>query len=143
MHEAGRVDRARNLPLYWRVVLTNGLVFVVGTAALALSPATVSSRVLLSEAVVLAVGLTVILTTNALLLRRSLAALDRLTRKMHSVDLLRPDARLPETGTGTVADLVRSLKTVERHRANILRKLGMRDRTQLTRYAIRAGLIEP
>ena len=36
-----------------------------------------------------------------------------------------------------------SLKTVERHRANILRKLGMRDRTQLTRYAIRAGLIEP
>jgi DNA-binding NarL/FixJ family response regulator len=36
-----------------------------------------------------------------------------------------------------------SLKTVERHRANILGKLGMRDRTQLTRYAIRAGLIEP
>ena len=36
-----------------------------------------------------------------------------------------------------------SPKTVERHRANILAKLGMRDRTQLTRYAIRAGLIEP
>jgi DNA-binding NarL/FixJ family response regulator len=36
-----------------------------------------------------------------------------------------------------------SVKTVERHRANILGKLGMRDRTQLTRYAIRAGLIEP
>ena len=36
-----------------------------------------------------------------------------------------------------------SVKTVERHRANILQKLGMRDRTQLTRYAIRAGLIEP
>ena len=36
-----------------------------------------------------------------------------------------------------------SKKTVERHRANILAKLGMRDRTQLTRYAIRAGLIEP
>jgi DNA-binding NarL/FixJ family response regulator len=39
--------------------------------------------------------------------------------------------------------LVISLKTVERHRANILQKLGMRDRTELTRYAIRAGLIEP
>ena len=39
--------------------------------------------------------------------------------------------------------LVISLKTVERHRENILAKLGMRDRTQLTRYAIRAGLIEP
>jgi DNA-binding NarL/FixJ family response regulator len=36
-----------------------------------------------------------------------------------------------------------SIKTVENHRANILSKLGMRDRTQLTRYAIRAGLIEP
>ncbi|MFT4263573.1 MAG: response regulator transcription factor [Nocardioides sp.] len=36
-----------------------------------------------------------------------------------------------------------SAKTVERHRANILAKLGMRDRTQVTRYAIRAGLIEP
>ena len=36
-----------------------------------------------------------------------------------------------------------SPKTVERHRANILAKLGMRDRTHLTRYAIRAGLVEP
>jgi DNA-binding NarL/FixJ family response regulator len=34
-------------------------------------------------------------------------------------------------------------KTVEKHRANILARLGMRDRTELTRYAIRAGLIEP
>jgi DNA-binding NarL/FixJ family response regulator len=39
--------------------------------------------------------------------------------------------------------LVISVKTVERHRANILEKLGMRDRTELTRYAIRAGLVEP
>lgn len=36
-----------------------------------------------------------------------------------------------------------SHRTVERHRANVLAKLGMRDRTELTRYAIRAGLIEP
>jgi DNA-binding NarL/FixJ family response regulator len=36
-----------------------------------------------------------------------------------------------------------STKTVERHRANILARLGMRDRTELVRYAIRAGLIEP
>jgi len=36
-----------------------------------------------------------------------------------------------------------SVKTVERHRANLLHKLGLRDRLQLTRYAIRAGLIEP
>ena len=35
-----------------------------------------------------------------------------------------------------------SVKTVERHRANLLQKLGLRDRLELTRYAIRAGLIE-
>ena len=33
-------------------------------------------------------------------------------------------------------------KTVESHRANLLRKLGMRDRVELVRYAIRRGLIE-
>jgi DNA-binding NarL/FixJ family response regulator len=39
--------------------------------------------------------------------------------------------------------LVLSIKTVESHRANLLSKLGMRDRVDLTRYAIRRGLIEP
>jgi DNA-binding NarL/FixJ family response regulator len=39
--------------------------------------------------------------------------------------------------------LVISDKTVERHRANILDKLGMRDRVDLTRYAIRRGLTQP
>ncbi|OON77392.1 response regulator [Streptomyces tsukubensis] len=39
--------------------------------------------------------------------------------------------------------LVISVKTVERHRANMLHKLGLKDRLELTRYAIRAGLIEP
>lgn len=39
--------------------------------------------------------------------------------------------------------LVISAKTVERHRANLLQKLGLRDRVELTRYAIRTGLIEP
>ena len=35
-----------------------------------------------------------------------------------------------------------SRRTVERHRENVLAKLGMRDRIQLTRYAIRRGLID-
>lgn len=36
-----------------------------------------------------------------------------------------------------------SEKTVENHRANAMKKLGMRDRVELVRYAIRQGLIEP
>jgi DNA-binding NarL/FixJ family response regulator len=38
--------------------------------------------------------------------------------------------------------LVISPKTVERHRANVLEKLQMRDRVEVTRYAIREGLVE-
>jgi DNA-binding NarL/FixJ family response regulator len=41
------------------------------------------------------------------------------------------------------SELFISVKTVERHRQNILGKLGMSDRVELTRYAIRRGLIQP
>ena len=39
--------------------------------------------------------------------------------------------------------LVLSPKTVDRHRANVLEKLGLHNMAELTRYAIRAGLVEP
>jgi DNA-binding NarL/FixJ family response regulator len=46
--------------------------------------------------------------------------------------------------TRQIAELLHlSEKTVENHRANAMRKLGMRDRVELVRYAIRRGLIEP
>jgi DNA-binding NarL/FixJ family response regulator len=47
-----------------------------------------------------------------------------------------------QTNREIASELTISEKTVERHRANILGKLGMRDRVELTRYAIRRGLIE-
>jgi DNA-binding NarL/FixJ family response regulator len=47
------------------------------------------------------------------------------------------------TSKEIAAMLVISIKTVDRHRTNMLEKLGMRDRVGLTRYAIRRGLIEP
>lgn len=36
-----------------------------------------------------------------------------------------------------------SEKTVENHRARAMKKLGLRDRVELVRYAIRRGLVEP
>lgn len=43
-----------------------------------------------------------------------------------------------------IADILSiSLKTVDRHRTNLLEKLNMNDRVQVTRYAIRTGLVEP
>jgi DNA-binding NarL/FixJ family response regulator len=47
------------------------------------------------------------------------------------------------TGKEIAAILSISERTVERHRANVLEKLGLRDRVALTLYAVRHGLVEP
>ena len=47
------------------------------------------------------------------------------------------------TSEEIAATLFISQKTVEHHRAHILEKLQMRNRVELTRYAIRRGLVEP
>jgi DNA-binding NarL/FixJ family response regulator len=63
-----------------------------------------------------------------------------LTPREREVVALVADAR---TTNQIALELGISPRTVERHRENILAKLGMRDRVELTRYAIRRGLIEP
>jgi len=96
------------LPLYCRVCLINGALFVAGMLVLALTPATVSVRVLVSEAIALAIGVSAILIANALLLRSVLRPLDRLTAIMPDVDLLRPGQRLPVPAQGAVRSLIES-----------------------------------
>jgi two-component system sensor histidine kinase UhpB len=98
--------------LFWRVCLINGAVFAAGTAVLAASPATVSAPVLATEAVVLAVGLGAMLLANGVLLRATLAPLDRLRYLMEDVDLLRPGQRLPDSGYGAVSDLIASFNAM-------------------------------
>lgn len=103
-----RTGRTPVTALFWRLFLLNGLVFVAGAGVLVLSPATVSTPVSVREVSVLIVGLALMLTVNAVLLRASLRPLDGLTALMERVDLLRPGERLAVSGNGNVAHLIRT-----------------------------------
>lgn len=98
--------------LFRRVFLINGLIFTLGTLILALSPASVSSRIKLTEIPVLVVGLAIILTANALLLRSSLAPLDRLAASMRRVDPPKRSDRVDDRGTGDLHHLIASFNTM-------------------------------
>ncbi|WP_232679387.1 sensor histidine kinase [Nocardioides sp. R-C-SC26] len=96
------------MPLFWKVVLVNGAVFCVGTIALVLSPVSVSRDPVSSEVLVLAVGLTAVLATNAVLLRRPLGQIDRVVREMAATHAPTDGQRLAEPrGEGPDALLVR------------------------------------
>lgn len=103
--DAVRRTREKASPLAWRIFLVNAAVFALGTAGLALSPATVSRPIALPEAAVLIAGFAAILVVNLVLVRRSLTPLERLTGLMRRVDLLRPGQRLEVTGPAEVREL--------------------------------------
>jgi two-component system sensor histidine kinase UhpB len=94
--------------LFWRVFAMNAVVFALGTAALAFTPATVSFPLALTEAIVLLVGLLAMLLANAFLLRLSFSPLAGLVSLMERIDLLRPGQRLPTSGPREVAEVVDS-----------------------------------
>ena len=96
------------MALFWRIFVLNAVVLGAATALLLWTPVTVSVPVLLTEAVVLIGGLAVMLVANAVLLRVGLAPLERVTRRMATVDLLRPGQRLSVRGDGGVPNLVRA-----------------------------------
>jgi two-component system sensor histidine kinase UhpB len=93
------------MPFVWRIFLVNSAILAAATVALAFSPATVSFPIALAEGIVLTLGLIAILLVNLLLVRRSFAPLERLTRLMRSVDLLRPGQRVEVTGPEEVREL--------------------------------------
>ena len=82
------------MTLLWRVALINAGVLGLALAALALSPATVSARVSLTELGVLAAGAAALLVVNVVALRRVFAPLSELTALMRRVDPLRPGQRI-------------------------------------------------
>jgi two-component system, NarL family, sensor histidine kinase UhpB len=97
------------MTLLQRVVAGNALVVLVGALILAVSPATVSSRVTAGEVALLAAGVAAAVAANALLMRRALAPLRALADEMAAVDPLRPaPPRRPRTGPAEVATLGRA-----------------------------------
>jgi two-component system sensor histidine kinase UhpB len=74
--------RAVQRPLWWRVVAVNLVIFAVGTAALVLSPATVSARPLASEVVVLLLGVAVMTAATALVVRSMVRPFDQLVHRL-------------------------------------------------------------
>jgi two-component system, NarL family, sensor histidine kinase UhpB len=104
----GGEERGLAVSLFWRIFVLNAVVLAAATALLLWAPVTVSVPVLFTEALVLLGGLAVMLVANAVLLRVGLAPLDRLTRRMATVDLLRPGQRLSVDGQGGVSQLIRA-----------------------------------
>ncbi|MBO8203445.1 HAMP domain-containing sensor histidine kinase [Streptomyces smyrnaeus] len=103
------------MSLFWRIFGLNALVLGTATALLLWAPVTVSVPVLLTEALILVGGLAVMLVANGALLRWGLAPLDRLTKLMTTVDLLRPGQRLPVPGARggeEVAELIRTFNAM-------------------------------
>ncbi|GGO47616.1 histidine kinase [Streptomyces daqingensis] len=100
------------MSLFWRIFSLNAAVLTVATAMLLLGPVTVSTPVLLTEALVLSAGLGSMLVANGVLLRLGLAPLQRLTRAMTTTDLLRPRPRPAVAGQGEIPDLIRTFNTM-------------------------------
>jgi two-component system, NarL family, sensor histidine kinase UhpB len=144
---AGDMKRARSpaAALVRRVVLINGLIFTLGTLILALSPATVSARIKLTEIPVLVIGLAVMLTANALLLRSSLAPMLKSERSTANASALAAQENErqriarelhDEIGQTLTVALLFLKRAVDRAPAEIRGELAD------TQEAVRAGLDE-
>jgi two-component system, NarL family, sensor histidine kinase UhpB len=97
-----------HLPLFWTICLINGGVFVLGALVLVLSPARVSVDPVPSELVVIALGLALMILTNALLIRWALAPLHRLIGRVRDIEHLEP-THLPEEGSGPIRGMAQSV----------------------------------
>ncbi len=102
------VDR----PLWGRIVALNLVVFAAGTAVLAFSPATVSSQPVLSEVVILLVGLALLGVTNAWVVHNLVSPLDRLAAQLDREWAADPAQRFDVPARGVARRLTRSVNNL-------------------------------
>jgi two-component system, NarL family, sensor histidine kinase UhpB len=114
------------LPLLWRVFAINAALLTVATLLLALTPVTIHASIALVEVADLAAALALMLVLNLMLLRPTFAPLERLVRRMRTVDLLRPGQRLAETGAVEVVELVRAFNEMLERLEDERRESGRR-----------------
>ncbi|MEV0493512.1 HAMP domain-containing sensor histidine kinase [Streptomyces atratus] len=100
------------MSLFWRMFLSNAAVLMLATGLLVGPWVTVSSPVLMHEALVLGGGLIAMLVANALLFRIGLAPLKRLTKAMADANLLEPGQRTRVTGGGELAELTETFNVM-------------------------------
>ena len=81
--------------LFWRVFAVNAGLLGGIAVLLLVSPVEIDSPIRATQALIVVGGLVITLAANALLLRRAFSPLERLARRMDTVDMLRPGQRLP------------------------------------------------
>ncbi|MGB2951809.1 MAG: histidine kinase [Gaiellaceae bacterium] len=114
------------MPLFWRVFAANAALLVAGTLVLVVTPAHVSKHIALTEGAVVAVGLLLMLAANIVLLRPLFKPLERLSRRMQNVDVLRSGQRIPVTSPGEVGDLERTFNEMLERLEHERRESGSR-----------------
>jgi two-component system sensor histidine kinase UhpB len=100
--------KAPTVSLFWRVFAVNAGLLALVALLLIFTPVTVHAPPRPVEVVIVVLGLVITVAANALLLRRTMAPLERLALRMDRVDLLRPGQRLPVGRDDEVGRVVRA-----------------------------------
>ena len=101
--------RLQAIPLLWRVSLTNAVVLMIATVALALAPGvTVSIPITFSELIVLICGMVAMMVLSVVLVRPAFGPLHTVAEAMRGWDPLQPGPRVPVVGGPDVATLART-----------------------------------
>jgi two-component system sensor histidine kinase UhpB len=99
---------APTVPLFWRIFAVNAGLLALIALLLIVTPVTIHAPPKPVEIAIIVFGLAITVAANALLLRRAIAPLERLARRMDTVDLLRPGQRLQVGRDDEVGRVVRA-----------------------------------